>query len=151
MIMTAHLLVPALDPAMPATLSRPILEGILRRQLGFQGVIITDDLEMKAVSERFPPAQAALLAFRAGADLLLCCHTPTLLPLCVDTLCRSIERGRISRRRLSRSLGRIRAFRKQLFRRTPSEPVRQTLFRRIGCPEHRQVALEALSQRTPQK
>jgi len=149
MIMTAHLLVPALDPESPATLSRPILEGLLRRQLAFPGVIITDDLEMKAVSERFSLSEAAPLAFRAGADLLLCCHTPDALPLCVDALERSLQRGHISGRRLLRSRARIRDFRTRLFRRFPPPSVRQALFRRIGCPQHQQVALEVLSHRHP--
>jgi beta-N-acetylhexosaminidase len=72
-IMTAHVLVPQWD-SRPATLSREILQGRLRQDLGFGGVIITDDLEMGAISTRLPAPEAALEALAAGADLLLICQ-----------------------------------------------------------------------------
>lgn len=71
-IMTAHLKVPEWD-SRPATLSEKILQERLRRDLGFEGVIITDDLEMGAIATRLPPPQAAGEALKAGADLLLIC------------------------------------------------------------------------------
>jgi beta-N-acetylhexosaminidase len=73
-IMTAHILFPALDPDLPATLSKTILQGTLRRQFGFKGAILSDDLEMGAVSEMGGPAAAAVKAIRAGVDGLLVCR-----------------------------------------------------------------------------
>ncbi len=73
-IMSAHVTFPAIDPTpgMPATLSRPVLTGLLRDELGFQGLIATDSLEMGALAENgYPPPVGAALAFAAGADLLL--------------------------------------------------------------------------------
>jgi beta-N-acetylhexosaminidase len=72
-VMTAHLLVPSWDTR-PATLSEVALTGWLRQKLGFQGVVITDDLEMGAIAARLPVAQAARQAMKAGADLLLICN-----------------------------------------------------------------------------
>jgi beta-glucosidase-like glycosyl hydrolase len=72
-MMTAHLLVPRWD-TLPATLSRVALHGWLRQQLGFQGIIITDDLEMGAIARQQPVPQAARQALAAGADLLLICQ-----------------------------------------------------------------------------
>jgi beta-N-acetylhexosaminidase len=72
-IMTAHLLVPPWD-SRPATLSDVALQGWLRRKLGFQGVIITDDLEMGAIAAQLPVDRAAREALAAGADLLLICN-----------------------------------------------------------------------------
>ncbi len=72
-IMTAHLLVPKWDER-PATLSEIALQGWLRQKLGFQGVVITDDLEMGAIAGQLPVAQAAREALAAGADLLLICN-----------------------------------------------------------------------------
>ncbi|MGA8571022.1 MAG: beta-N-acetylhexosaminidase [Desulfobaccales bacterium] len=72
-IMTAHLLVPQWDD-LPATLSAVALRGWLRQRLGFKGVIITDDLEMKGITHLLPPAQAGRKALLAGADLLLICN-----------------------------------------------------------------------------
>ena len=74
MIMTAHLLVPAWDAARPATLSPVALQDWLRRRLGFDGVIITDDLEMGGISTNLPAPQGARAALAAGADLLLICN-----------------------------------------------------------------------------
>ena len=71
--MTAHVLFPALDAERPATLSRRVLTDLLREELGFSGVIISDDLEMKAVSRRWSLAESSRLAIEAGADVLLVC------------------------------------------------------------------------------
>jgi beta-N-acetylhexosaminidase len=69
-VMTAHIRFPALDPHLPATLSRRILVGLLREELGFDGAVITDALEMEAIAATYGAAQAAPLAIAAGADLL---------------------------------------------------------------------------------
>ena len=74
-IMTSHTTYKHLDPEYPATLSRKILTDLLRNELGYDGVIITDDLEMGAIEEEGDLGQAALQAFTAGADLLLICHS----------------------------------------------------------------------------
>lgn len=81
-IMTAHIIFPAYDNSTtlladgsemptPATLSRPILTGLLRDELGFEGLIITDAMMMKAITDRFTPGEAAVQAIRAGADIVL--------------------------------------------------------------------------------
>jgi beta-N-acetylhexosaminidase len=75
-VMTAHLLFPAIDDSgLPATMSRPILTHLLREQMEFDGLIVTDCLEMKAVADGWGTAQAAVFAAKAGADVLLVCHT----------------------------------------------------------------------------
>lgn len=70
LIMTAHILFPEIDPDLPATLSKKVLEGILREELGFKGCVVTDDLEMKALSS-YPRKEIGKMALDAGADLLL--------------------------------------------------------------------------------
>src|SRR5207247_7788368 len=72
-IMTAHVLVPALDEQRPATLSRRVVYDILREELNYQGVILSDDLEMKAVAAEYEVPSAAVLAIQAGCDGLLIC------------------------------------------------------------------------------
>ncbi|MBY8875397.1 glycoside hydrolase family 3 protein [Micromonospora sp. PLK6-60] len=69
-VMTGHLLVPALDPALPATLSPYVLGGLLREELGFQGVVVTDAVEMRAVADRYGLTGAAVRALAAGADAI---------------------------------------------------------------------------------
>lgn len=70
-LMTAHVLFPFLDAHKPATLSREILKKLLRQELGFQGLVSTDAMEMKAISQRYAPREAARLAFKAGVDVIL--------------------------------------------------------------------------------
>lgn len=72
--MTAHVLYTALDPEWPATLSQSIVTELLRRQLKFDGVVFSDDLEMKAISDHYGDPQAATLCARAGVDVLLYGH-----------------------------------------------------------------------------
>lgn len=74
-IMTTHIVFAALDRARPATLSQAILTGLLREQLGFRGLIVTDCLEMAAISETVGTPRAAVEALLAGADMVLVCHT----------------------------------------------------------------------------
>lgn len=74
-IMTAHVLVPALDEQRPATLSRAIVDGVLRKRLGFEGVIFSDDLDMKAITGRMSRERAAVEAIGAGCDAVLLCGT----------------------------------------------------------------------------
>ena len=71
LIMTAHILFPQIDPEVPATLSKIILNDILRKELGFEGVIVSDDLDMKAVSEMFMQSGTVARAFHAGCDLFI--------------------------------------------------------------------------------
>ncbi|MDA8163402.1 MAG: beta-N-acetylhexosaminidase [Desulfobacteraceae bacterium] len=108
-IMTSHTLYPALDPEWPATLSRPILTGLLREEIGFTGVIVTDDLEMGAIEKEGPLDEAALRAFEAGADLLLICHDHGKVRRAREKL--AAAAGRIPPSRIAASLARIAAVR----------------------------------------
>jgi beta-N-acetylhexosaminidase len=104
-IMTAHIVVPALDPSGdPATLSKPILTGILRNQLGFKGVIITDGLEMAAVRQQYGDAEVAVRAIEAGVDQLLLPPAPELQ---FNAVLDAVRSGRISEQRIDESLLRI--------------------------------------------
>ncbi|QSJ17007.1 beta-N-acetylhexosaminidase [Nostoc sp. UHCC 0702] len=71
LIMTAHILFPKIDPDVPATLSQAILKNILRQELGFEGVVVSDDLDMKAVSDMFTQSGTVARAFQAGCDLFI--------------------------------------------------------------------------------
>ena len=72
-IMTAHVLVTSIDDERPATLSPKIVQEILRDELGFSGVIVSDDLEMKAIADSYTPGEAAVAAIAAGCDAVLMC------------------------------------------------------------------------------
>ncbi len=108
-IMTSHILFSALDPTLPATLSPAILTGLLREKMGFGGLIITDDLEMKGVADGWGAAEAAVLAVEAGADVLLCCHEWETQKAIQAALLAAVVNGRIAEGRLDESLARIAA------------------------------------------
>ena len=115
-VMTSHILFPALDPTLPATLSPAILTGLLRGEMGFDGLIITDCLEMKGVAEGWGSPEAAVLAAEAGADILLCCHTWATQIAIRDALVQAVHTGRISASRLEESGRRIAAAKEQWVR-----------------------------------
>lgn len=76
-IMTAHVIFDAVDPGVPATLSRKVINECLRQEIGYEGVIISDDLEMKAVADHWGVAESAVAAIDAGCDALLVCTDPS--------------------------------------------------------------------------
>ena len=103
-VMSAHLLIPALDEQWPATLSHRILTGQLRDRLGFGGLVSTDALVMGAIAQHYGPHEAAVLAVEAGADILLMPADPEGA---IRALCDAVASGRISPRRIQDSLARI--------------------------------------------
>jgi beta-N-acetylhexosaminidase len=112
-IMSSHALYPSLDPGVPASLSRKIMNGLLRDKMGFCGLIISDDLEMGAIEKERKLPQGASDAFEAGIDLLLICEDQSLLRESVEYLRNKVLREEISSERLHESLGRIAAAKKR--------------------------------------
>ncbi|RYL93073.1 beta-N-acetylhexosaminidase [Sporolactobacillus sp. THM7-4] len=108
-IMSAHIYFPVLEKqyGVPATLSRNILTGLLRDRLRFQGVITTDCLEMKAIADRFGTARGAVLALRAGADLVMVSHTYEKQMETLDRVERAMRDGEIDMQAMTQSLARI--------------------------------------------
>lgn len=104
-IMTAHIVVPALDPAEdPATLSRPILTGILREELGYDGVVVTDSLGMEGVRTKYGDERVPVLALQAGVDQLL---NPPSLDVSWNAVLEAVKGGEISEARIDESILRI--------------------------------------------
>jgi beta-N-acetylhexosaminidase len=105
-VMTAHLSIPALEPDSntPATLSHNILTGLLRDELGFEGLVITDAMDMGGITVRFAPGEAAVRAVVAGADALL---MPPVPDAAFEALQAAVKSGRISKERLDASVRRI--------------------------------------------
>lgn len=105
-IMSSHIVLPALDPTpgLPATLSRPILTGLLRGELGFDGLVFTDSMAMYAISKNFPAGRAAAMAVRAGADLVL--HPPDEAAA-LAAIRAAVESGEMPMAQIDRSVERI--------------------------------------------
>lgn len=119
MIMTAHIINRQLDDSgLPATLSHPILTGMLREQLGFKGIIITDDMQMKAISDYYGLEQALVLAINAGADMFIfgnqLSDTPQDPAQLIDIIEANVKSGQISRQRIEDAYERIVAFKHTL-------------------------------------
>jgi beta-N-acetylhexosaminidase len=121
-VMTAHITFPALDPrpGRAATLSDPILNGLLRTQMGFNGVIFSDSMEMQAIAHHYGVGEACVMAIEAGADMVLSCGGYPEHLKAVQALVEATESGRLSRERLEESLQRIEIMRDAL-------PVRKRL------------------------
>lgn len=111
-VMSAHLLIPDLDPTYPATLSSRILTGELRQALGFDGLIVTDALVMGAIADRYGANEAAVLAVEAGADVLMMPLDP---PGAIQAICAAIETGRIAPERIQASVERIWRAKQRIF------------------------------------
>lgn len=108
MIMTAHIALPQLTGSeKPATLSPQVL-GILRDEFDFDGVIMTDCLEMDGVRATYGTVEGSLMAFQAGVDNVMICHTYDIQTAAVDRLCTALEKDEISQKRIDESLDRLR-------------------------------------------
>ena len=114
LVMTTHILFPALDPDHPSTLSHAILTGLLRDRLGFEGVVITDSMEMAGITQRRTPAQACLEAFAAGADLVCPSHEREDQAGAHRLMLEAVRRGDIPLARLDAAVGRVLALKRRL-------------------------------------
>ncbi len=118
-IMTSHIFNADLDPEYPATMSRRILTGLLREELGYRGVIITDDLAMGALVDNYSFEQILVGAINAGADLLCLSnngdtYNPDLAPEAIEIITRAVEDGRIPRSRIDDAYRRIKKLKSSL-------------------------------------
>ncbi|GGF94499.1 beta-N-acetylhexosaminidase [Paenibacillus abyssi] len=158
MIMTAHVTFPEIDNTqmvskldgsivnVPATLSRKVLTGLLRDELGFDGVIISDAFTMKAISEHFGEAEAVKMAVSAGADIIL---MPRDVDAAFQSLAAAVEQGEISEQAIDRAVKRILLLKQKykLFDRQPNLQSKiQAAKRIIGDSEHQAVEAEIAKQ-----
>lgn len=137
-IMTAHVVFEAVDPDLPATLSAAAL-GVLRHELGFGGLVFTDDLEMEAVRGRFPLSEVVERALLAGVDAFLACRRLDLQHEVIECIVRAAESGRVPRARLAEAEARVDRFAARWACAADSiDPVNAA--RTAGSPAHRLVA-----------
>jgi beta-N-acetylhexosaminidase len=143
-IMTAHIVYTAYDRAVPATLSPKILTELLRREMNFQGVIITDDLKMKAIKEYFDIGLAAVMAVKAGADIVLPLVSPPEQQQVYNALLDAVRTGDISEERLNESVRRILQLKLKmnLFERRYVKS--ENLHQLVGIKAHKDVVREII-------
>ena len=141
-IMTSHIVFPALDEVFPATLSEKILMGLLRKQMGYDGLVITDCLEMKAIADGYGASEAAVLAVKAGTDILLAGHTLSFQREMREALIKAVKSGVISEQCIDESVSRILAAKRKYgldSRRTADVALLKSA---IGHPEIRRLEKE---------
>ncbi|MEQ6025269.1 glycoside hydrolase family 3 protein [Streptomyces salinarius] len=144
-IMTAHLMVPALDDSGdPATLSRPILTGILREELGYDGVVVTDSLGMQGVRTKYGDARVPVLALKAGVDQLL---NPPDLPLAWNAVLTAVKDGELTEARLDESILRVLRLKAKLGLFGDAYTSRRDVDRTVGTRAHL-AAADRIAERT---
>jgi len=129
-MMSSHIVFPRLDPDRPATMSRKILTGLLREEMGFRGLIMTDCMEMKAIQHSFGTVKGTVEAAKAGADLLLVSHTASLAAASAEAIREALEAGEIDQEEWERSLERISSLKTKWMDRPAVDPSI------VGCAEH---------------
>ena len=108
-IMTAHICFPAIEPkkGVPATLSYNVLTGLLREELGYNGLIITDCMEMNAIVSTFGTIEGSVMAIEAGSDMVLISHTLDKQKAAIEEVIKAVKAGRITEERINQSVIRI--------------------------------------------
>jgi beta-N-acetylhexosaminidase len=143
-IMTAHVLVPSIDEETPATLSPRIVRTLLREEMGYDGVILSDDLEMKAIARTYAVPDAAVRAIAAGCDaVLICSGDVDLQAAALEALVHAVEDGTIPYARLEDSLTRLRRAKERFLAQPVGAPAgRQAIRQLLGCDAHQRIADE---------
>lgn len=135
LMMTAHILLPRIDPENPASLSRTMLDGVLRRRLRFNGVILADDLGMGAIAKRYGPGEAAVRSLRAGTDIAMLSHNWSAVAPAIAGVQRAQLAGDLGEEEWNASLARIEraCIQSETWEAAPSLAT-------LGCDEHHLLA-----------
>lgn len=138
-VMSAHVLYPALDPESPATLSSKIMTDLLRTQMHFKGLALTDDLEMHAVLDHYGIEEAAIRSLQAGCDILLVCKDPDRQAAAMEAVYLAVKKEIMPLLRFDQAL--LRVFEtKERFLIPYAAVDPKAAAERVGTPQHRQVA-----------
>ncbi len=143
-IMTAHILIPSLDEENPATLSPAIVDGLLKKTLGYGGLVVSDDLEMKAISGRYGHSEATVRAIAAGCDaVLMCAPKPDEQMAALEAIIYAAEEGRLPLKRIEDALARHRRVKERFLAPPRPKPATGAALRAIlGRDEHQAVAAD---------
>lgn len=106
-VMVAHILLPKIDSQYPSSMSKEIITGMLRDQLGFDGVVMTDDMTMKAITNHFDIGQAAVDSVKAGSDVILIAHEYANVTAAIQAVKAAVNKGEITEDRINDSVRRI--------------------------------------------
>lgn len=136
-VMTAHILNPGIDPEMPATLSSKTLREILRKELRYSKIILSDDLEMEAITKHFGAKEAPVLALKAGCDMLIY-RTENAARHAFEAVTQSIEEGELTPESILESATRSQDLKKE-FLMPYAPPSASEIKKIVGCTEHKEI------------
>ncbi len=139
-VMSAHVVYRALDPERPATLSPAVLSGLLRTELAFQGLVVTDSLAMRAITDGFSPGEASVQSVLAGADIVLALGEEAAQREALQAVRRAVAAGRIPQDRIAASAGRIAEAKHRLGLHGRAIVAPDEVEARVGIPAHLTVA-----------
>ncbi|MCM3786325.1 beta-N-acetylhexosaminidase [Neobacillus mesonae] len=138
-VMAAHIQYPNIDSSLlPASLSKVMLTGILREEMGYDGIVITDDLEMGAIQQHYGSGDAALMAIQAGADIVLFGHTPAKAEKAYDTILQAARTGELSQEQIDSKVLRIIRLKNKY--ELTDQPANPAALETIGSGAHQQIA-----------
>ncbi|NIM07337.1 MAG: beta-N-acetylhexosaminidase [Armatimonadetes bacterium] len=136
-IMTAHVVFPALEAERPATVSRRIITGLLREEMDFDGVVVSDALEMAGLADSIGVAEGAVACINAGVDLALACNSVEVQDEALAALQQAFERGEIAPETVAEALKRVDEMKQRFLLQHPDVSLS-----RVGCKEHRELEKE---------
>ncbi|AFX99845.1 beta-N-acetylhexosaminidase [Bdellovibrio bacteriovorus] len=139
MVMTSHIKFPNIDPEWPVTLSETFVKKMIREELRYRGLIITDDLGMKAMTKHYGIDEVPVRALKAGVDLLLYCNDPEVPPQAYDAILGAVAQGSLKKEDLEISYRRIMDFKKVKIQNPDPLPLEDAI-KIIGSPEHLKIA-----------
>ena len=146
MIMTAHMLNTSIDPVYPATLSYATITTLLRKEMRYTKLVITDDMQMDAVAKHFGKEDMIALAINAGCDILMY-REEAAGREAMDTAFRFLAEGRITAEQVEAAYARIKEVKERVL--MPYQPPRMEDLKLIGCPEHQEILQMVLQKRKP--
>lgn len=149
MVMTSHIQFPNIDAHWPVTLSEYFIQDLLRDYCGYQGLVITDDLGMKAMSDHFGVEEVPVRALKAGVDLLLYCNDPEVPPIAYEAILEAMAQGSLSSENLKASYSRIMDFKRDKLNSQNPYSKKEAL-EICGCSSHQQLAQDIRNLRLPQ-
>lgn len=139
MVMTAHIKFPQVDPQWPVTLSEKFLKGLLRQELRYRNIIISDDLDMQALAKNYPVADIPVMALQAGCDILLYCNNFEHPRVALESLMKAFKDHKINAKQVDESYNRIVALKKEILTH-PDPDEFQKASALIGAEKHQRLA-----------
>lgn len=149
MVMTAHISFPKVDTQWPVTLSEIFLKDLARKKYQYEGLLITDDLDMKAMAKHYDPEKIPVRSFQAGADILLYCNEPNSPPKALAAVKKALRSGELNQSELEKSLARVLKLKTE-FLKNPDPPAIGDALHIVGSPDHHKISQSMKIGRVPE-